>query len=91
MRSEDVRGRSYAPAGKTPQIRVTHRREGLSVMSTVTNRGKTRWNEMLNADFKAVVSSKAPARAKGDPKKATISHLRRLQKITQTGDALLPA
>jgi len=40
---------------------------------------------------KVVVSSKAPARAKGDLKKATISHLRRLQKIAQTGDALFPA
>ncbi|QIK36857.1 hypothetical protein GWK36_01305 [Caldichromatium japonicum] len=29
-------------AGKTPEIRVTHRREGLSVISTVTNRGKVR-------------------------------------------------
>ena len=147
LRSDDVRGRSYAPAGKTPQIRVMNRREGLSVMSTVTNRGKVRWkvfegamnadilidfmkrlikaaakkvflildnlkvhhakvvktwlaanaheievfylppyspelnpDEMLNADLKAVVSSKAPARAKGDLKKATISHLRKLQK-----------
>ena len=148
LRSDDVRGRSYAPAGKTPEIRVTNRREGLSVMSTVTNRGKVRWkifegamnagilidfmkrlvkdaagkkvflildnlkvhhakvvkawladhaneievfylpsyspelnpDEMLNADLKAVVTSKAPARAKGDLKKATISHLRRLQK-----------
>jgi hypothetical protein len=35
---------------------------------------------MLNADLKAVVTRKAPARAKGDLKKATISHLRRLQK-----------
>ncbi|HXF08236.1 MAG TPA: IS630 family transposase, partial [Candidatus Acidoferrales bacterium] len=148
LRSDDVRGRSSAPAGKTPQIRVMNRREGLSVMSTVTHRGKVRWkvfegamnadilidfmkrlikdaaakkvllildhlkvhhakvvkawlaanaheievfylppyspelnpDEMLNADLKAVVSSKAPARAKGDLKKATISHLRKLQK-----------
>ena len=148
LRSDDVRGRSYAPAGKTPEIRVTNRREGLSVMSTVTNRGKVRWkvfegamnadilidfmkrlikdaagkkvflildnlkvhhakvvkawladhgdqievfylpayspelnpDEMLNADLKAVVTRQAPARAKGDLKKATISHLRRLQK-----------
>lgn len=39
LRSDDVRGRSYAPAGKKPEIRVTNGREGLSVMSTVTNRG----------------------------------------------------
>lgn len=149
LRSDDVRGRSYAPAGKTPEIRVMNRREGLSVMSTVTNRGKVRWkvfegamnagilidfmkrlikdasakkvflildnlkvhhakpvkewlaehaerievfylpsyspelnpDEMLNADLKAAVTSKAPARAKGDLKKATVSHLRRLQKL----------
>jgi hypothetical protein len=35
---------------------------------------------MLNADLKAVERSKAPARAKGDLRKATISHLRWLQK-----------
>ena len=148
LRSDDVRGRCYAPAGKTPEIRVTNRREGLSVMSTVTNRGKVRWkvfegamnadilidfmkrlikdakgkkvflildnlkvhhakpvkawlaeheqqievfylpsyspelnpDEMLNADLKAVITSNAPARANGDLKKATVSHLRRLQK-----------
>lgn len=37
-------------------------------------------DEMLNADLKAVVTSKAPARVKGNLKKATISHLRRLRK-----------
>ncbi|HXF07975.1 MAG TPA: transposase, partial [Candidatus Acidoferrales bacterium] len=140
LRSDDVRGRSSAPAGKTPQIRVMNRREGL--MSTVTHRGKVRWmvfegamnpdilidfmkrhikeaaakkvllildhlkvhhakvvkawlaanaheievfylppyGPQLDANLKAVVSSKAPARAKGDLKKATISHLRKLQK-----------
>lgn len=54
LRSDDVRGRSYAPAGKTPEIRVTNRREGLSVMSTVTNRGKVRWKVFegaMNADI----------------------------------------
>jgi transposase len=148
LRSDDVRGRSYAPAGKTPEIRVPNKREGLSVMSTVTNRGKVRWkvfegamnadilidfmkrlvkdanrkkvflildnlkvhharpvktwlaehaeeievfylpsyspelnpDEMLNADLKAAVTSRAPARSKGQLKKAAVSHLRRLQK-----------
>jgi hypothetical protein len=54
LRSDDVRGRSYAPAGQTPQIRVGKRREGLSVMSTVTNRGKVRWKAFegaMNADI----------------------------------------
>ena len=148
LRSDDVRGRTYAPAGKTPEIRVAQRREGLSVMSTVTNRGTMRWkvfegamnadilidfmkrlvkdakgrkvflildnlrvhhakpvkawlakhkdnievfylpsyspelnpDEMLNADLKATITSRAPSRAKGDLKKIAISHLRRIQK-----------
>lgn len=148
LRSDDVRGRSYAPAGKTPEIRVPHKREGLSIISTVTNRGKMRWkvfegamntdilidfmkrlvkdakgkkvflildnlkvhhakpvkawlaahaeqievfylpsyspelnpDEMLNADLKAAVTSRAPARTKGQLRKTAVSHLRRLQK-----------
>lgn len=147
LRSDDVRGRSYAPAGKTPEIRVTNRREGLSVISTVTNRGKVRWKvfegamnadilidfmkrlvkdaqgkklfllldnlrvhhakpvkawlsehadeievfylpayspelnpDEIDADLKAAVTTRAPSRTKGDLKKATISHLRRLHK-----------
>ena len=43
LRSDDVRGRSYAPAGHPPQIRVNHRRHALSYISTVTNRGQMRW------------------------------------------------
>ncbi|KAF1011479.1 MAG: IS630 family transposase ISXo7 [Burkholderia gladioli] len=40
-RSDDVRGRALLPApiGKTPERRVASRREGLSVMSTLENRG----------------------------------------------------
>ncbi|WP_080492205.1 IS630 family transposase [Burkholderia ubonensis] len=54
LRSDDVRGRSYAPIGKTPERRVASRREGLSVMSTVTNRGQVRWKVFegaMNADI----------------------------------------
>lgn len=43
LRSDDVRGRSYSRAGMTPVIRVTGRREGFSMISAVTNRGKLRW------------------------------------------------
>jgi transposase len=43
LRSDDVRGRSFAPRGATPVVRISHRREGLSVISTVTNRGQLRW------------------------------------------------
>ena len=40
----DVRGRSYAPAGKTPvAMAVGGRRQKLSMIATVTNQGKTRW------------------------------------------------
>lgn len=43
LRSDDVRGRGYAPKGQTPLLRVNARREGLSVISTVTNKGEMRW------------------------------------------------
>ena len=43
LRSDDVRGRGYAPKGQTPVLRVNARREGLSVISTVTNKGQMRW------------------------------------------------
>ncbi|WP_425482801.1 IS630 family transposase [Caldichromatium japonicum] len=142
LRSDEVRGRSYAPAIKTSEIRVTHRREGLSVISTLTNRGKVRRKAFagaMNADIlidfmkrlvkdargkkiflildnlrvhhtkpvkawlaacanqieasslppyspalnpnemlKATITAQAPSRTKGDLKKATVSHLRRL-------------
>jgi transposase len=54
LRSDDVRGRSFAPRGATPVVRISHRREGLSVISTVTNRGQLRWKIFagaLNADL----------------------------------------
>ena len=53
LRSDDVRGRGYAPQGQTPVIRVNHQRHGLSIISTVTNRGQMRWkifDGALNAD-----------------------------------------
>ena len=43
LRSDDVRGRSYAPRGVTPVVRVNHNRHGCSVISTVTNKGQMRW------------------------------------------------
>lgn len=50
----DVRGRSYAPAGKTPvTFAVGGTRHKLSMIATVTNQGKTRWmiiDEAFNAD-----------------------------------------
>lgn len=50
----DVRGRSYAPAGKTPvAYAVGGTRQKLSMIATVTNQGKTRWmiiDDTFNAD-----------------------------------------
>ena len=43
LRSDDVRGRSYAPRGRTPEVRVNHRRANLGLISAVTNRGEVRW------------------------------------------------
>lgn len=54
LRSDDVRGRSYAPQGQTPVVRVNNKRHGLSVISTVTNKGVMRWKIFegaLNADI----------------------------------------
>jgi len=43
LRSDDVRGRSYAPRGRTPVVRPCHKRTNLGVISAVTNQGKLRW------------------------------------------------
>src|SRR4051794_41057420 len=43
LRSDDVRGRSYAPRGRTPEVRVNHRRANLGLTSAVTNKGELRW------------------------------------------------
>ena len=54
LRSDDVRGRSDAPQGQTPVIRVDNKRHGLSVISTVTNKGQMRWKAFdgaLNSDI----------------------------------------
>jgi transposase len=43
LRSDDVRGRGYAPPGRTPEVRVNHRRANLGLISAVTNKGELRW------------------------------------------------
>jgi transposase len=43
LRADDVRGRSYAPRGRTPVVRVCHRRAGLGLIAAVSNRGAVRW------------------------------------------------
>jgi transposase len=43
LRSDDVRGRGYAPRGRTPEVRVNHKRANLGLISAVTNKGELRW------------------------------------------------
>lgn len=54
IRSDDVKGRSYAPKGKTPVIKLKGKRERLNMLSTVTNRGKLRFTlftKAMNAEI----------------------------------------
>ena len=52
--NSDVRGRSYAPAGKTPVAYIVGGMgQKLSMIATVTNQGKARWmiiEEAFNSD-----------------------------------------
>jgi transposase len=43
LRSDDVRGRGYAPRGRTPVVRVCHKRAGLGLIPAVTSKGELRW------------------------------------------------
>src|SRR3954467_10191630 len=54
LRADDVRGRSYAPPGKTPVVRPNQRRIGLGPISAVSNRGELRW-KVLDGAIKAPV------------------------------------
>ena len=54
LRSDDVRGRSYAPRGKTPVVRPCQKRASVGVISAVTNKGELRWM-ILNSALTAVV------------------------------------
>src|SRR3954467_7133147 len=54
LRSDDVRGRGYAPRGRTPVIRVNHKRAGLGLISAVSNKGELRWM-MLDGAIKATI------------------------------------
>jgi len=52
VRSDCQHGRSYAPKGKTPTIRLNAKRTSLSMISTVTNQGTVRfmiYDTMMNA------------------------------------------
>jgi transposase len=39
----DVRGRGYAPRGETPVVHRTEKKENVSMVSAITNRGKIYW------------------------------------------------
>ena len=43
LRSDDVRGCSYAPRGKTPMVRPCHKRANVGVISAVSNQRELRW------------------------------------------------
>jgi len=49
LRSDDVRGRGYAPKGQTPVVLANANRAKLSVISTVTNKGQMRWKVFSGA------------------------------------------
>ena len=44
-----MRGRGYAPKGKTPAVLANANRSKLSVISTVTNKGQMRWKVFSRA------------------------------------------
>src|SRR3954453_5259811 len=54
VRADDVRGRSYAPCGQTPEVRPCQKRASVGVISAVTNEGELRWM-VLNGALTAVV------------------------------------
>src|SRR6201990_1863847 len=54
VRGDDVRGRSYAPCGQTPEVRPCQKRASVGVISAVTNEGALRWM-VLNRALTAVV------------------------------------
>jgi transposase len=53
IRTSDVRGRGYAPEGKTPIVKNTEIKITLSMISAITNQGKVLWKlheSNINAD-----------------------------------------
>src|SRR3954464_12652361 len=77
LRSDDVRGRSYAPRGRTPEVRVNHRRANLGLISAVTNKGELRWM-VLNGAIKAPDLPRFPPRLVRDADRKVFLILDRL-------------
>jgi len=76
IRSDSPHGRSYAPKGKTPVIRLSAKRCSLNLISTVTNQGKVRfmiYKETMNAE---VLIKFMKQLIKGSYKKIGIVNLR---------------
>ena len=69
LRSDDVRGRSYAPKGETPVVRVPNKRHSLSIISTVTNKGQMRWRIFDGALNSAILIDFFKRLIKGQKKK----------------------
>ena len=67
LRSDDVRGRGYAPRGRTPVVRVCRGRAGLSLISAVSNRGALRWMVLDGAVNVAGLDPLPPAPHPGRP------------------------
>ena len=54
LRYDDVCGRSFAPRGHTPVVRLSQRRARLGLISALTNKGEMRWM-LLDGAVKAPV------------------------------------
>jgi transposase len=54
LRGDDVRGRSYAPRGRTPVVRPSQKRASVGLISAVSNKGTLRWM-VLEGGLKAPV------------------------------------
>ena len=78
LRSDDVRGRGDAPRGRTPVVRVCHRRAGLSLISAVSNRGALRWM-VLDGAVNAAALIRFLQRLIRDVRRKVFSVLDRLQ------------
>src|ERR671916_770450 len=80
-RSDDVRGRSYAPRGRTPVVRVCHNRAEIEVFYLPSYSPDLNPDEGVHADLKHAVPRKAPARSKQQLRRAAIGHMRRLSRM----------
>ena len=69
LRSDHVSGKSYAPAGQTPEIRATGQRFGCNMISAITNKGalsfmifEGKFNTKLFVDFLRRLIKSAPSK-----------------------------